>query len=380
FTDGTVFESDNLTGQTLGIWSLQETYDGVSINAETGIMTTGGNAENSYTGAVGVILTSSAAPAWPNGETAEITIEITNAIVDSEVVISSDMTDNEAIAGRDVQLTATVTLSDGSIFESTGGGELSFLGEWTLDNTYPGASLNIATGVLTTDDAGIDYYQGNIGIILTSTSGPAWPTGSIAEADILILPRGVTRPELDLMVANEDIDKLEAAQTYLVTDMSNLFRDTTINPNISDWDTSSVATMEEMFKRSQFTGDISDWDTSSVTNMRWMFGQSQFNGDISGWDTSSVTNMSNLFQGTIMTSNISDWDTSSVTNMEAMFEASTFNGDISGWDTSSATHMFQMFNNNTEFDIDLSGWSVNNVIYYNAFAPNLRSEYWPLFN
>ncbi|MGF1907812.1 Ig-like domain-containing protein, partial [Aliivibrio salmonicida] len=166
FTDGTVFESDNLTGQTLGIWSLQETYDGVSINAETGIMTTGGNAENSYTGAVGVILTSSAAPAWPNGETAEITINITDATVNSEVVISSDAPGDKIASGLPVSLIATTTFTDGTVFESdnlTG----QTLGIWSLQETYDGVSINAETGIMTTGGNAENSYTGAVGVILT---------------------------------------------------------------------------------------------------------------------------------------------------------------------------------------------------------------------
>ena len=44
-------------------------------------------------------------------------------------------------------------------------------------------------------------------------------------------------------------------------------------------------------------GHISTWDTSSVTNMSNLFKDTSFNDDISGWNTSSVTNMNSMFNG-----------------------------------------------------------------------------------
>jgi len=41
--------------------------------------------------------------------------------------------------------------------------------------------------------------------------------------------------------------------------------------------------MSDMFRDSKFNGDISNWDVSKVTSMSNMFYKSQFNGDISKW-------------------------------------------------------------------------------------------------
>ena len=54
--------------------------------------------------------------------------------------------------------------------------------------------------------------------------------------------------------------------------MSNLFRNTVFNGDISAWDVSNVKDMSCMFYWcTSFNQDISNWDVSNVTNMRYMF-------------------------------------------------------------------------------------------------------------
>ena len=80
-----------------------------------------------------------------------------------------------------------------------------------------------------------------------------------------------------------------------VTDMSDLFRDSPFNGDISKWDVSNVKDMRYMFDRSMFDGDISEWDVFNVRDMSYMFMQSQFDGDLSKWNVSNVIVMSNMF-------------------------------------------------------------------------------------
>jgi len=49
--------------------------------------------------------------------------------------------------------------------------------------------------------------------------------------------------------------------------MSEVFRDqTSCNPNVSNWNVSTVTNFESMFRdASTFNGDISSWDVSSST-------------------------------------------------------------------------------------------------------------------
>ena len=148
---------------------------------------------------------------------------------------------------------------------------------------------------------------------------------------------------------------------------SNLKLDTNDTPNLQD-----VTDMYGMFAyASSLNQDISDWNTSNVTDMHAMFnGASVFNQDISSWDTTNVTDMSWMFYGaTDFNQSINDWDTSSITNMQEMFAyASSFNQEISSWDTSSVTDMTVMFYNASDFaNHDLSGWDVTNVTAHTDF-------------
>lgn len=81
------------------------------------------------------------------------------------------------------------------------------------------------------------------------------------------------------------------------------------------------------------TDDISHYDTSNVTDMQNMFAQSSFNQPLDNFNTSNVTNMSSMFEGTtLFNQDISSWDTSNVTDMDGMFSyAASFNQDLSQW-------------------------------------------------
>ena len=117
--------------------------------------------------------------------------------------------------------------------------------------------------------------------------------------------------------------------------------------------TTKITNMSEMFRKSKFNGDISNWDVSNVTDMKLIFSGTEFNGDISNWDVSKVTDMSGMFMGA--------------------FYESQFNGDISNWDVSNVTDMLLMFNGAISFNQDLSSWDVSNVTNCGDFSTNATS-------
>jgi hypothetical protein len=58
--------------------------------------------------------------------------------------------------------------------------------------------------------------------------------------------------------------------------------------------------MSEMFRESEFNGDISRWDVSNVAFMSRMFWASQFNGDISRWKVSNAIDMRYMFSESVL--------------------------------------------------------------------------------
>ena len=118
-----------------------------------------------------------------------------------------------------------------------------------------------------------------------------------------------------------------------VRSMANMFAGADVaKPDVSNWDTSSVADMRSMFEN---TGaampDVSNWETGNVTNMAAMFESAAVIDDIKvdGWDTSNVIDMTRMFANTgsegSMDKNpyLVEWDFSKVESMEGMLIGQT---------------------------------------------------------
>jgi surface protein len=195
------------------------------------------------------------------------------------------------------------------------------------------------------------------------------------------------------------VNRINEWNTFNVTNMGSTFDSSyRFNDNIGNWNTFNVTTFELMFAHAGAfnnggSPDIDNWNTANVTTMRFMFGTDgtvpggtamKFNQPIGTWDTTKVTNMSGMFARNnafnqdistkVVTKTVfevtqnftvkygvtfSAWDTKNVTDMESMLSAAVvgngqFNQYIGNWNTSKVTLMNSMFNEQTEFNQDVS--------------------------
>ncbi|MFK7866523.1 MAG: BspA family leucine-rich repeat surface protein, partial [Alphaproteobacteria bacterium] len=169
-----------------------------------------------------------------------------------------------------------------------------------------------------------------------------------------------------------------------IQDMSNLFKNSKFNGNISKWNTENVTDTSGMFLMSCYDKPL-NLNTSKVTNMNSMFGKSKFNSSLN-LNTSKVTNFGWMFYDSdfdqpldfIDTSNAlnigfvlyksrntqhhtaNNWDVSKVTVFEAAFQSTQLKLDLTDWDVSSGTCMGMMFKNSI-MDFYFGKWDVRKV-------------------
>jgi len=132
-----------------------------------------------------------------------------------------------------------------------------------------------------------------------------------------------------------------------VTNMDRIFRETSFNQPIKDWDVSSVTSMAEMFLETPFNQSIGEWDVSNVEYMSDMFVDSQFDQPIGEWDVSNVMTMEWMFRDSQFNQPIENWDVRNVVSMPNMFENSQFNQNISTWCVSHITSEPDNFSTNS---------------------------------
>ena len=118
----------------------------------------------------------------------------------------------------------------------------------------------------------------------------------------------------------EKLQKLNSKNSYhnyfpknkeeLINLVNKLIQERGIEANLNDIDTSEIDNMTEIFKDSDFNGDISKWDVSNVKEMYGMFDHSKFtgkNGDIGKWDVSKVNCADWMFYHSLFEGNIDNW-------------------------------------------------------------------------
>ena len=157
---------------------------------------------------------------------------------------------------------------------------------------------------------------------------------------------------------NWDVSKVES--------MNSMFLNASVfNQPLNSWDVSAVKNMQSMFfNATAFNQPLNNWDVSKVENMAYMFfNATAFNQPLNNWDVSKVENMAGMFlNASVFNQPLNNWDVSKVENMDVMFQnANVFNQPLNNWDVSKVENMAYMFFNATAFDQDISGWNVSLV-------------------
>lgn len=170
-----------------------------------------------------------------------------------------------------------------------------------------------------------------------------------------------------------------------VTNMNNMFMNSTFNGDISGWNTSNVTSMSFLFQNApDFNGDISKWNTSKVATLLGTFyGAEAFNQPLDSWDTSKVIDMTNTFRGAkAFNQPLNSWNVGSVQVMSTMFrDAAAFNQPLNKWNTEKVINMWGMFHGASMFNQDISTFKTGLVkdmsyMFYNAESFNKPLNTW----
>ena len=80
--------------------------------------------------------------------------------------------------------------------------------------------------------------------------------------------------------------------------MSNMFRGSSFDHDIGDWDVSKVISFEGMFASTSFNQDISEWDVSNANNFQHMFlYNSEFDQNLQYWNADRLYFNKSMFAG-----------------------------------------------------------------------------------
>lgn len=166
--------------------------------------------------------------------------------------------------------------------------------------------------------------------------------------------------------------------TTLMLNFEYQFRGKTLpnnwNIDISNWDTSNVATFSGAFKNSNFNGDINDWDVGFGKHFDEMFrNNNKFNKPLNKWKFGKhiidekehfpEMNFNQMFQwAKRFNQDINSWDVSRVYAMNEMFaEAQDFNKPLNNWKLKKLNQMSWMFKNALAFNQPLNKWDMRKV-------------------
>ena len=112
-------------------------------------------------------------------------------------------------------------------------------------------------------------------------------------AQFSLAPNGVT---IVCPGANSGDTGVVDGVTYTAVSINLLRTKRIAGEDLSLCCTTPITSLTQFFRRTSFNSDISNWDTSNVTTMKQMFIEAhQFNQDLSYWDTSNVTDMEQMF-------------------------------------------------------------------------------------
>ena len=206
------------------------------------------------------------------------------------------------------------TISGGNLTHTTSDGSVYSVSQW-----YTGNITSMRSTFYTTD----------VGL-LSDTDISNWDTSKVTDMGFMFFKANN---------GNFDLTNWDVAQ---VTSFENAFSESTSSFDLSNWELSSASDMRKMFlDTDDFDGDfgVSSWKIGGnvvTIDMSQLFKGSNFNGDLSNWDVSQVTNMDSMFSSNnVFNQDIGSWDTSKVTDMGSMFlSATAFNQDLSRWNVS----------------------------------------------
>jgi hypothetical protein len=140
------------------------------------------------------------------------------------------------------------------------------------------------------------------------------------------------RHRLQKDITEGNLNAIETACTTHIHDMSRFFENSTLNPDISTWDVSTVSNMKSMFENAiNFSGDLSFWKTENVKDMENMFRSSIFNNSLSNWNVENVRIMNGMFEDSKFSQNISQWKTPWIKTLPVQFSNTIDKLNLPDW-------------------------------------------------